>query len=211
MMNPLIPASPDTDTSPVLRPRRRPRVLVDAKPPCVDSRGRGCARPASEGSLDESPSRPDGMTFVPFWILMGLVIVFGSRMADAQSSAYPQGVTVTSLQPPSVMITPIASGWSPSFATVPLAPVPGLGASTARAQPDRLTALDPLLGPVATIEPIAPLSAKGLYTLKTRARLAAVAQRTRTSLSDLVALNPKISPNDFLPAGTRVLLPKSGP
>ena len=38
-------------------PRRRPRVLVDAKPPCVDSRGRGCARPASEGSLDESYRR----------------------------------------------------------------------------------------------------------------------------------------------------------
>jgi len=35
---------------------------VDAKPQCVDSRGRGCARPASEGSLDESPSRPDGLT-----------------------------------------------------------------------------------------------------------------------------------------------------
>jgi len=56
-----IPASPDTDASPVLGPRRRPRVLVDAKPQCVDSRGRGCARPASEGSLDESPSRPDGI------------------------------------------------------------------------------------------------------------------------------------------------------
>jgi len=49
--NTAIPASPDTDTSPVLGPRRRPRVLVDAKPRCVDSRVRGCARPASEGSL----------------------------------------------------------------------------------------------------------------------------------------------------------------
>ncbi len=58
----LIPASPDTDTSPVLGPRRRPRAPMRAKPQCVDSRGRGCARPASEGSLDESPSRPDGMT-----------------------------------------------------------------------------------------------------------------------------------------------------
>ena len=129
------------------------------------------------------------LIFTSLWIIMGLMIALGPRMADAQSSAYPQGVTVTTIQPPSVMITPIASGWSPNFATVPLEPVPGLGASAARVQPDRLTALNPLFG---------------------RAHLAAVAQRTRTSLRDLIALNPKINPDDFLPAGTRVLLPKSG-
>ena len=150
------------------------------------------------------------LIFTSLWIIMGLMIALGPRMADAQSSAYPQGVTATTIQPPSVMITPIASGWSPNFATVPLEPVPGLGASAARVQPDRLTALNPLFGPTAAIEPIAPLSAKGSYTLRSRAHLAAVAQRTRTSLRDLIALNPKINPDDFLPAGTRVLLPKSG-
>jgi len=58
----LIPASPDTDTSPVLGPRRRPRAPMRAKPQCVDSRGRGCARPASEGAADVSTSKAIGMT-----------------------------------------------------------------------------------------------------------------------------------------------------
>ena len=54
----VIPASPDTDTSPVLGPRPRPRVHKDAGPQCVDSRGRGCARPASEGSFNGPRRRP---------------------------------------------------------------------------------------------------------------------------------------------------------
>ena len=58
---PVIPANPDTDTSPVLGPRRRPRAPM-ARSPRVTLGGRGCARPASEGSLDESPSRPDGIS-----------------------------------------------------------------------------------------------------------------------------------------------------
>ena len=58
----VIPASPDTDTSPVLGPRRRPRAPMRAKPQCVDSRGRGCARPASEGAADVSTSKAIGMT-----------------------------------------------------------------------------------------------------------------------------------------------------
>jgi len=51
-----IPASPDTDTSPVSGRDGGPAR------PCARSQGRGCARPASEGSLDESPSRLDGIT-----------------------------------------------------------------------------------------------------------------------------------------------------
>jgi len=54
----LIPASPDPDTSPVSGRDGGPAR------PCARSQGRGCARPASEGSLDESPSRPDGLTGV---------------------------------------------------------------------------------------------------------------------------------------------------
>ena len=50
-----IPASPDTDTSPVSGRDGGPAR------PCARSQGRGCARPASEGSLDESPSRLNGM------------------------------------------------------------------------------------------------------------------------------------------------------
>ena len=51
----VIPASPDTDTSPVSGRDGDPASSW------TRSQGRGCARPASEGSLDESPSRPDGM------------------------------------------------------------------------------------------------------------------------------------------------------
>jgi len=51
----LIPASPDTDTSPVSGRDGGPASSW------TRSQGRGCARPASEGSLDESPSRPDGL------------------------------------------------------------------------------------------------------------------------------------------------------
>jgi len=47
--------SPDTDTSPVSGRDGGPAR------PCARSQGRGCARPASEGRLDESPSRLDGM------------------------------------------------------------------------------------------------------------------------------------------------------
>ena len=54
----LIPASPDTDTSPVSGRDGGPASSW------TRSQGRGCARPASEGSLDESPSRPDGMRSV---------------------------------------------------------------------------------------------------------------------------------------------------
>ncbi len=52
----LIPASPDTDTSPVSGRNGGPASSW------TRSQGRGCARPASEGSLDESPSRLDGIT-----------------------------------------------------------------------------------------------------------------------------------------------------
>jgi len=54
-LNTLIPASPDTDTSPVSGRDGGPARL------CARSQGRGCARPASEGSLDESTSRLEGM------------------------------------------------------------------------------------------------------------------------------------------------------
>ena len=50
----LIPASPDTDTSPVSGRDGGPASSW------TRSQGRGCARPASEGSLDESPSRLEG-------------------------------------------------------------------------------------------------------------------------------------------------------
>ncbi len=53
----LIPASPDTDTSPVSGRDGGPASSW------TRSQGRGCARPASEGTLDESPSRPDGMSW----------------------------------------------------------------------------------------------------------------------------------------------------
>jgi len=46
----LIPASPDTDTSPVSGRDGGPAR------PCARSQGRGCARPASEGSLDVASS-----------------------------------------------------------------------------------------------------------------------------------------------------------
>ena len=51
----VIPASPDTDTSLVSGRDGGPAR------PCARSQGRGYARPASEGSLDESPSRLDGI------------------------------------------------------------------------------------------------------------------------------------------------------
>ena len=51
----MIPASPDTDTSPVSGRDGGPASSW------TRSQGRGCARPASEGSLDESPSRLEGM------------------------------------------------------------------------------------------------------------------------------------------------------
>ncbi len=54
--SPLIPASPDTDTSPVSGRDGGPASSW------TRSQGRGGARPASEGSLDVSPSRLDGMT-----------------------------------------------------------------------------------------------------------------------------------------------------
>jgi hypothetical protein len=50
------PASPDIDTAPVSGRDGGPAR------PGARSQGRGCARPASEGSLDESPSRLDDMT-----------------------------------------------------------------------------------------------------------------------------------------------------
>ncbi len=52
----MIPASYNDDTLPVSGRDDGPAR------PCARSQGRGCARPASEGSLDESPSRLDGMT-----------------------------------------------------------------------------------------------------------------------------------------------------
>ena len=57
---PLIPASPDTDASPVSGRDGGPASSW-TQSPSVTLGGRGCARPASEGSLDESPSRPEGM------------------------------------------------------------------------------------------------------------------------------------------------------
>ncbi len=57
----VIPASHNTDTVPVSG-----RDSGPARPCARSLRAtlgrRGCARPASEGSLDESPSRPEGMT-----------------------------------------------------------------------------------------------------------------------------------------------------
>ncbi len=49
------PASHNNDTRPVLGCNRSPASSW------TRSQGRGCARPASEGSLDKSPSRPDGI------------------------------------------------------------------------------------------------------------------------------------------------------
>jgi ubiquinone/menaquinone biosynthesis C-methylase UbiE len=51
----LIPASYNNDTLPVSGRDDGPAR------PCARSQGRGCARPASEGSLDKSTSRLDGM------------------------------------------------------------------------------------------------------------------------------------------------------
>jgi predicted TPR repeat methyltransferase len=58
---PMIPASPDTDTSPVSGRDGGPASSW-TRSPRVTLGGRGCARPASEDSLNESPSRPDGMS-----------------------------------------------------------------------------------------------------------------------------------------------------
>jgi len=52
----VIPASPDTDTSLVSGRDGGPASSW------TRSQGRGCARPASEGTLDESPSRLDGIS-----------------------------------------------------------------------------------------------------------------------------------------------------
>ncbi len=52
----MIPANPNHDRVPVSGRDGGPAR------PCARSQGRGCARPASEGSLDESSSRLDGMT-----------------------------------------------------------------------------------------------------------------------------------------------------
>ncbi len=61
-------------------------------------------------------------------------------------------------------------------------------------------------------EPIMPrmIVPQGTYTVQKGAHLSSVARRTRTALGDLVALNPTLCPDDLLPAGTVVLLPKKG-
>ena len=51
----MIPASYNDDTLPVSGRDDGPAR------PCARSQGRGCARPASEGSLDKSASRLDGI------------------------------------------------------------------------------------------------------------------------------------------------------
>ena len=51
----MIPASYNDDTLPVSGRDDGPAR------PCARSQGRGCARPASEGSLDESASRLEGL------------------------------------------------------------------------------------------------------------------------------------------------------
>ena len=55
----MIPASYNDDTLPVSGRDDGPAR------PCARSQGRGCARPASEGSHDESTSRLEGMTDDP--------------------------------------------------------------------------------------------------------------------------------------------------
>jgi len=74
----MIPASPDTDTSPVSGRDGGPASSW------TRSQGRGCARPASEGSLDESPSRLDYDTGEPQqclipgrWPTTGWVSIWG--------------------------------------------------------------------------------------------------------------------------------------
>ena len=61
-------------------------------------------------------------------------------------------------------------------------------------------------------EPIMPrvIVPQGTYTIQKGAHLRSVARWTKTSLSDLIALNPTICTDDLLPAGTVIVLPKNG-
>ena len=76
----IIPASYNDDTLPVSGRDDGPAR------PCARSQGRGCARPAPEGSLDESTSRLEGDAFVTGKAgfgarLTSLAVVAGNRHA----------------------------------------------------------------------------------------------------------------------------------
>ena len=135
---------------------------------------------------------------------------------EGQSQLYPAqtGVYITTTSP--VMITSIAKGWAPYMG--PNAPAP-----TAEELNDPHlrggyeTRVEPMLPPPPPSPPVMAqqvssgmLVAQGVYIVKNGGHLSTVAERTNTSLSDLVRLNPRICPRDPIPAGTAVLLPIPG-
>ena len=95
----------------------------------------------------------------------------------------------------------MGTAWAPAPITVvPAPPVPA--ASVMPEGPP------PPVYPVMAVESVP--TAQGVYTVQVGAHLSSVAKRTRTSLTDLVRLNPGLKPEALLPAGTRVKLPVRG-
>lgn len=73
---------------------------------------------------------------------------------------------------------------------------------------------EPIVGQrfVSGPEPIMPniIVPQGTYTIQKGAHLKSVARLTKTSLSDLEALNPTLCTDDLLPAGTVVMITRKG-
>jgi hypothetical protein len=128
-------------------------------------------------------------------LLLSLPAVAGPR-PDAQT---PGAAPVVA--PP--LLTPIGPVLYPVVAA-PVAATPVSVAPSATLMP----AAAPVVYPM--VSPTAPGLSPGIYTVKKGAHLAVIAQRTGTSLTDLIRLNPNLRLNRLLPAGTKVLLPIPG-
>jgi hypothetical protein len=149
------------------------------------------------------------------------------------SAAPPPPVVVPMVVTPvisaaSVPGMPMASGGNAAIQSniVPVMPAPVMVAAPLNpggaASPTMVTPIGPLAMTVAAapasgrlaaavapqmMPPQSALGGQGVYVVKQGGRLATVARKTGSSLDALIRLNPGLSSDTVLPAGTRVLLP----
>jgi len=132
-------------------------------------------------------------------VIWGCALSASGALADTYYiSPYAQ----PNLVAPAVTTTSeMGTAWAPGPITVVPAPPVAAGGVMPEGPP-------PPVYPVMAVETV-PV-AQGVYTVQRGAHLSAVAKRTRTSVADLVRLNPGLRPEALLPAGTRVKLPVRG-